>query len=396
MRTLLFTGKGGVGKTTIAAATALRCADEGLRTMVISTDPAHSLSDAFDLPLDAHPRELAPGLWGQQLDAQERMEESWGEIRAYLIEVFNWAGVEGIEAEELSVFPGMEEMFGLIDIKGYADAGEWDVLVVDCAPTAETIRLLSLPDVLAWYMDRVFPMGRRVNRVLGPVLSRLSTLPIADDDVFGAANRFYSRLDGVKELLTDPEHASIRLVVNPERMVIAEARRTYTYLSLFGYRVDAVIANRLLPEAVSDPWFDQWKKVQAEHVTEIDEGFAPLPVLRVELTPHEPIGLDHLRTLAADVYGTTSPADVLHAGPLMTVTKSDGRYVLELELPFADHDDLELGRHGDELLVRVGPYRRAIVLPTTLRRRAVDAARLRDGTLRVTFTADVAASSTPS
>ena len=228
MRTLLFTGKGGVGKTTVAAATALRCADDGLATMVISTDPAHSLADAFDLPLDSQPRELSPGLWGQQLDAQERMEESWGEIRAYLIQVFNWAGVEGIEAEELSVFPGMEEIFGLIDIKSYADAGTWDVLVVDCAPTAETIRLLSLPDILAWYMDRVFPMGRRVNKVLGPVLSRLSRLPVADDDVFLAANRFYSRLDGVKELLTDPERASIRLVVNPERMVIAEARRTYT------------------------------------------------------------------------------------------------------------------------------------------------------------------------
>ncbi len=396
MRTLLFTGKGGVGKTTVAAATAARCADDGLKTMVISTDPAHSLADAFDLPLEAHPRELAPGLWGQQLDAQERMEESWGEIRAYLIEVFNWAGVEGIEAEELSVFPGMEEIFALIDIKTYADSGEWDVLVVDCAPTAETIRLLSLPDILAWYMDRVFPMGRRVNRLLGPVLSRVSSLPVAGDDVFGAANQFYRRLDGVKELLSDPDHASIRLVVNPERMVIAEARRTYTYLSLFGYRVDAVVANRLLPEAVRDPWFDQWKQAQAEHVVEIHEGFAPLPVLQVELAPHEPVGLDRLRLLADEVYGTTSPAAVLHTGPLLTVTKADGAYVLELELPFAEHDDLDLGRSGDELLVRVGPYRRAILLPATLRRRSVDTARLRDGVLRVTFSAEQASTAAAS
>jgi arsenite-transporting ATPase len=220
------------------------------------------------------------------------------------------------------------------------------------------------------------------------VLSRLSSLPVADDDVFSAASRFYSRLDGVKELLSDPDHASIRLVVNPERMVIAEARRTYTYLSLFGYRVDAVIANRLLPEAVNDPWFDQWKKVHAEHVAEIHEGFAPLPVLQVELAPHEPVGLDHLRVLAGEVYGTSSPAEVLHTGPLLTVTKEGDHYVLELELPFAEHDDLELGRNGDELLVRVGPYRRAILLPATLRRRAVDAARLRDGMLRVTFSAD--------
>ena len=388
MRTLLFTGKGGVGKTTVAAATAVRCAAAGRRTMVISTDPAHSLADAFAVELDGRPRQITEGLWGQQLDAQERMEESWGEIQEYLVEVFNWAGVEGIEADELSVFPGLDEVFALGDIKHYADSGEWDVLVVDCAPTAETIRLLSLPDILSWYMDRVFPMGRRVNRLLGPVLSRVSNLPVAGDEVFGATSRFYQRLDGVKAMLADAERTSIRLVVNPERMVIAEARRTYTYLSLFGYRVDAVVANRLLPEDVSDPWFDGWKRIQAEHLVEIHEGFAPLPILTAELAPHEPVGLEHLRTFAAALYGDQVADAVLHEGEPLSVTKVDGGYVLRLELPFADHDDLDLGRHGDELLVRVGPYRRSILLPDALRRREVSSAQLRDGVLRVTFAGD--------
>ena len=266
MRILLFTGKGGVGKTTTAAATAVRCADAGLRTVVLSTDPAHSLADAFDIDLASTPTPVVEGLWGQQLDAQERMEEAWADIQNYLLEVFEWAGVEGIEAEELSVFPGLDEVFSLSDIKTYADSGEWDVIVVDCAPTAETIRFLSLPDILSWYMTRVFPASRRLNRVVQPLLSRVTSLPVAGDEVFGSARRFYDRLDGVRELLTDTERTSVRLVVNPERMVIAEARRTATYLALFGYGVDAVIANRLLPDSITDPWFAQWKELQAQHL----------------------------------------------------------------------------------------------------------------------------------
>jgi len=388
VRTLLFTGKGGVGKTTVAAATAVRCAAAGHRTLVISTDPAHSLADAFGVALGSHPGEIADNLFGQQLDAQERMEESWGEIKGFLTQVFDWAGLDAVEAEELSVFPGLDEVFALTDIKTYADSGEWDVLVVDCAPTAETIRLLSLPDILSWYMDRVFPAGRRVNKLVGPVLSRLTSMPVAGDDVFGATSRFYERLDGVKAILADPERSSIRLVVNTEKMVIAEARRTYTYLSLFGYRVDAVVANRLLPDDITDPWFDRWKQAQVEQLVVIEEGFAPLPVLRSELLPEEPIGLDRLGALADALYAEVEPTDVLHHGEPLRITKEGGGYELTLELPFADHDDLDVGRHGDELLVRIGPYRRAIALPDSLRRRTVTGARFRDGVLRVAFDAD--------
>ncbi|HWJ98852.1 MAG TPA: ArsA family ATPase [Acidimicrobiales bacterium] len=385
MRVLLFTGKGGVGKTTTAAATALRCADAGQRTIVLSTDPAHSLSDAYGVELGDHPVEISPGLWGQQLDAQARMEDTWQEIQAWLLEVFQWAGVAAIEAEELSVIPGLDEIFALSDIKAYAESGEWDIVVVDCAPTAETLRLLSLPEILRWYMDRVFPMSRKVNKVVSPLLGRVAGLPVPGDEVFGSASQFYDRLDGVRELLTDTARTSVRLVVNPERLVVAEARRTYTYLSLFGYRVDAVVANRLLPDAITDPWFQEWKARHAEHLASIEEGFAPLPILRAELASDELVGVGALRAFAAHLYADLDPAAVLHPGePLQVVPKGTG-YELTVELPFADKDELELGRRDDELLIRVGSHRRALLLPDSLRRREVRAASLRDGRLRVTF-----------
>jgi arsenite-transporting ATPase len=385
VRVLLFTGKGGVGKTSAAAATALRCADGGARTLVLSTDPAHSLGDSLDVWIGAAPTQVTSTLFAQQLDAQERMEEHWGEIQAYLVDVFRWAGAEGIEAEELSVPPGIDELFSLADIKTHAESGEWDVVVVDCAPTAETIRLLSLPDILEWYMERVFPMGRRLNRVLGPIVQRVSSMPMAGDEVFGASRRFYDSLEGVKKVLADPERTTVRLVMNPERMVIAEARRTYTYLSLFGYRVDAVIANRLLPEEIDDPWFAQWKALQAEHLETIEQSFAPLPVLRAGLAARELLGIESLRTFADELYGEVDPTEIMHRGEPMRVETNDGRHELVQELPFADRDDLEVGRRHDELLVRIGPYRRAIVLPDSLRRRPVEGAALRDGTLRITF-----------
>jgi arsenite-transporting ATPase len=385
VRILLFTGKGGVGKTTVAAATAAACAARGERTLVFSTDPAHSLADSLDRPVGATPTEVGRHLSAQQLDARQRTEEAWDDIREYLVEVFDWAGVEGIEAEELAVLPGLDELFGLVDLKTHAGSGDWDTIVVDCAPTAETIRLLSLPDVLSWYMDRIFPMTRRVNKVVGPMVSRMTRLPVAGDRVFGAADRFYARIDGVKELLADPERCSARLVVNPEKMVIAEARRTYTYLALFGYSVDAVVVNRVLPPEVSDPWFDRWKAVQAEHLDAIDEGFAPLPILRAHLAETEVVGLEALTLLAAELYGGRPPAARLHDGQPLRFERVDGRRAIVLDLPFAEKGELDVGRRGSELLITLGPYRRAMTLPDSLVDRPVRAARLRDGTLTVVF-----------
>ena len=234
-------------------------------------------------------------------------------------------------------------------------------------------------------MERLFPVSRRVNKTIGPVLRRVTSLPVAGDNVFAAGSRFYERLDGVRELLTDPAVTSVRLVVNPERMVIAEARRTYTYLSLFGYRVDAVVANRLLPDAVTDPWFERWRALHAEHLSTIEASFAPLPVLKAELADDELVGLEKLRAFGARLYGERDPAASLHEGEPLRVTKRGRSYHLTLQLPFAEHDDLDVGRKDDELLVRVGPYRRALLLPDSLRRRPIASASLKQGKLRVVF-----------
>ena len=385
MRTILFTGKGGVGKTTVAAATALACSEAGFRTAVMSTDPAHSLADGFAVELGTAMTEVAPRCFATQLDATERMESSWGEIREYLREVFNWAGLDEVEAEELSVIPGLDEIFALTDITSFERSGEWDVLIVDCAPTAETIRFLSLPDIISWYMDRVFPLGRQVTRLVGPMVSRLANVPVAGDQVFGAAERMYHQLDGVREMLRDGGRSTVRLVVNPEKMVVAEARRTFTYLSLFGYRVDAVIVNRLLPDVIDDPWFDQWKRTQAMHVDAIVEGFQPIPILRAELADQEIIGVDRLSDFAASFYGGHRPESVLFEGEVMRVVPEEAGLSLVLELPFAARHELEVTRTDNELFIRVGPYRRSVLLPDSLSRREITTATLSEGMLRVLF-----------
>jgi arsenite/tail-anchored protein-transporting ATPase len=385
MRILLFTGKGGVGKTTVAAATALRASEAGLRTVVVSTDPAHSLADAFDVPLGDQPTPIGPNLWGQQLNARVRFEEAWDDVRAYVVGVLDWAGADAVEAEELAVIPGLEEVFALADIKAFAHSDEFDVVVVDCAPTAETIRLLSLPDVLGWYMDRVFETQRRVTRLTRPVVSRMTTLPIAGEAVFGAIRRLYDRLDGVRDLLADGSVTSARLVVNPERLVVAEARRTYTYLALFGYHVDAVIANRMLPAAVDDPWFDTWKSAQSAYFEVIKEAFAPLPVLAAELAGHELIGCRELSTFAAKLYDEHDAiARLADVEPLRVEAVGD-TLVLSVHLPFAEKRDVQLGRVEGELFLTVGPHRRALVLPDSLVRREVGGARLEGDRLQVEF-----------
>src|SRR5215471_8983826 len=385
MRILLFTGKGGVGKTTVAAATAVRAAESGMRTIVCSTDPAHSLADAFDAPLGDRPTPIADRLWGQQLDARVRFEEAWNDVREYLVDLLDWAGASGIEAEELAVIPGLDEVFALTDIKAFATSGDYDLLVVDCAPTAETIRLLSLPDVLGWYMDRMFETSRRLTKLARPIIQRVTNVPIAGDPVFGAISRFYDRLDGVRELLTDGELTSARLVVNPERMVVAEARRTFTYLSLFGYHVDAVIANRMLPDVIADPWFARWKETQSAQLELIEDAFRPLPILAAELAGHELAGLDELAAFGTCLYGDLDPASRLAAIEPLRVDAVGNTMVLSVHLPFTERDDVSLGRSEEELFLTVGPHRRAFVLPDSLLRREVRGARLAGDRLEVEF-----------
>ena len=385
MRVILFTGKGGVGKTTIACATALRIAAAGKKTLLMSTDPAHSVADAFGTELTPDPTEVADNLWAEQIDPQTRLEENWREIQEHAIAVLNWAGLAEVEAEELSVIPGLDELFSLADVKRHHDEGPYDALVVDCAPTGETLRLLSLPDIIQWYMERIFPIERRVMGALRPVARRVSNLPLPDDNVYAAVRRFYDRLEGVRKVLTDESSTSVRLVVNPERMVIAEAQRTFTYLNLFGYRVDAIVANRLLPDEVSDPYFDRWKELQAEHLGTIEESFSPVPILTARLRDQELVGALLLDSLGDEVYGELDPAGVLHTENPMAIIKDGTSYVLTLNLPLTDKEDLDLSTKADELFVRVGPYRRTIMLPKVLAMRDLAGARLAGGKLTVTF-----------
>jgi arsenite-transporting ATPase len=388
MRIILVTGKGGVGKTTVSSATAIRAADLGYSTLVMSTDPAHSLADAFDRALGDSPTEIVPNLDAQQIDSQQRLEESWGEVRDHLTELFDWSGLKGIEAEELTVFPGMDELFSLATVRDHARSEKYDVIVVDCAPTAETLRLLSLPEVMSWYMDKMFPMSRKVAKVVRPVISRVSTIPFADEAVFDAVARFYERLDGIREILSDAEITTARLVMNPEKMVISEARRTYTYLGLFGYSVDSAIVNRVLPDDVSDPYFDRWREIQAAHLVDIDEGFAGTDVRTLRLFEEEMVGVELLRVVADELFGDTDPTKRLSKGQALRIEQTDegGDVELIMLIPFTERGDVDLMRHADELFVTVGSYRRSLILPDSLQRRTVRGAKIHEGELRIVFT----------
>ena len=390
MRVILFTGKGGVGKTTVAASTAVRAARAGLRTLIMSTDPAHSLADSFEVPIADTPTEIAERLWAQQIDAQARLEDNWREIQDYMIQVMNWAGTETIQAEELTVIPGVDEIFALIDVKNHVESGAYDVVLVDCAPTAETLRLLSLPDIMNWYIERIFPVQRRVVKTLRPLVSRTTSLPIASDRVFEAVERLHRNLDAVRHILADEDMSSVRLVVNPEKMVIAEARRTYTYLGLFGYRVDAVVVNRILPQDVTDPYFGKWKDIQAEHLATVHESFEPVPILEARLFDREMVGMGLLGEMADEVYGPRDATSVLYHDDPISVRKRDGGYVLEMRLPFVTGGDLDVHRRSDELVVRVGPYKRNLLLPQTLKRMVVRGASLVEDRLEIAFERDPA------
>jgi arsenite-transporting ATPase len=385
MRIVLVTGKGGVGKTTVAAATALAASARGYRTLVSSTDPAHSLADALDVALGDRPTPVVDHLDGQQIDTQVELERHWGAIRDQLMSVLDWGGVGGIEAEEFLVFPGMDELFALLDVNEHARSGNYDVIVVDCAPTAETLRLLSLPEVLSWYFERILPAERRLMRAARPILTRLTDLPIPHDDVFRAAESVFLGIEQVKQLLADPAVTSARLVVNPEKMVIDEARRTYTYLGLFGYGVDGVVVNRVLPKAVSDPYFARWRKIQAGHLATVDDAFHEVPRLRLRLFDDEMVGVERLAVLADELYGGVDPVADFHTHSPFRVEESGKDVILHMELPFVDKHELDVFRHGVELYVQLGPYRRSFVLPDSLHRRPVARARLEHGTLQVVF-----------
>ena len=387
MRTILFTGKGGVGKTSIAAATGVKASKFGHKTLVVSTDPAHSLADSFNIPLGKKPVKIRKNLYGEELDPQQKMEENWGVIKDYMTRLFNWRGIEAVEAEELAIFPGMEELFSLLEVKKWDDDGTFDVVILDCAPTGSTLRLLSFPEIMDWYMQRVFHIERKAAKLIRPVASRLTTLPLPGDNIFDAVEMLYENLAKMKEILADVERSSVRLVLNPEKMVIAESRRAFTYLSLFGYPIDAVIVNRLMSKEITDPFFDRWKKAQQEHLEEIETSFVSLPIFTSHLFDQEIYGLELLGQLGEDIYGDKDPADLFYQGIPVEIGKDNKTYYLLINLPFSSKSDVEVLKKQNELIVKVGNYKRNILLPLSLANKEPKRAKLEKEKLKIEFEA---------
>ncbi|HET7271009.1 MAG TPA: ArsA family ATPase [Rubrobacter sp.] len=384
MRTILYTGKGGVGKTSVAAATALKAARDGKKVLVMSTDPAHSLADAFDTEIGPDPKQMATGVWAQEMDHTAMMEESWSEIQRYMTTLYEWQGADALTAEELAMLPGMDELFGLLMVRRHNNESRYDALILDAAPTGETLKLLSLPDHMSWYVEKIFPIQRRAAKLVRPFASRAKSLPpLPEDSVFAAGQRFYEAIASVEEILTNRESASVRLVLNAEKMVIAEARRAYTYLNLYDYGVDAVVVNRLLPDSVSDPYFSRWREAQARHMETIEESFSPIPILTARLFDREMFGLEALQALADDVFEDAEPLEVLFRGATHDIVRDGGGYDIVFHLPHVEKRSVDLSKKGAELLVKVGKYRRNILLPDALARLSAAGASFEGDLLKV-------------
>ena len=382
---MVFTGKGGVGKTSVAAATALRCADLGYRTVVVSTDAAHSLGDSLDETLGPELVEVAPHLRAQEIDVLYQMEKYWGDVQNYMAAILAWRGMDNILAEETSVFPGMEELASLLQIVKLYDDGDNDVIVVDAAPTGETLRLLSFPEVGRWYLEKILPLERKAINLARPFLSRMVDMPLPDERVFAAVEELILQLNRMHTLLADPKQSSVRIVLNPEKMVIREAQRTFTYLNLYGYATDLVISNRLIPSGVTDAYFSSWRDSQARYGEMVQDAFSPIPILTVPLFDSEVVGPDMLRRMAQAIYGDRDPSEVYYVGHAREIKKEGDTYEMRLPLPFVSKEQIRLTRSADELVVHIGNQKRNLILPRALVGLQVVTARHQDDVLTLVF-----------
>jgi len=384
-RTILYTGKGGVGKTSVAAATALRIADSGLRTVILSTDPAHSLSDSLETELGARPTPVAPNLWGQEVQAEAELERHWNAVQRWLGGVLSDRGVDRILAEELTVPPGMDEIFSLLQLKRHYESAEYEVIVVDCAPTGETLRLLSFPEVARWWLEKVFPWEKRLVTAARPFARTMLDLPLPGNDVLSEVQLLVTNLIDMSEILRDRERSSIRLVMNPDRMVIKEAQRTFTYLNLYGYLTDAVVVNRVFPQDVEGGYFAAWRELQQEQMDFVEQAFAPVPVLRAPFFEQEVVGAPMLERLSESVFEGHVPHEVLYSDLSQELIMDGTTAELRLRVPFVEKAEIDLKKIGLELVVRVGSHKRNIVLPSALAAFRPREAKLEDGCLRVRF-----------
>jgi arsenite-transporting ATPase len=382
-RILLFTGKGGVGKTTCAAATALKAAEMGYRTLVLSSDPAHSLADALDRPLGPEPELVAPNLWAQEVDLYYSMKKYWGNMRELMLTVFRWQGVDAVAAEEMAALPGMNEGSVLLWLEQFYHSDDYDVIVVDSAPTGETLTLLTLPQATQWWVQKAFPFQKTAIKTAGFALRKATGIPL--DRGYEELNRLFDKLKSIQDVLGNNDVTSMRLVANPEKMVVEEAKRAYTYLQLYGYGVDAVIVNRVLPEEGTGEVLKLYVEAQKRHLADIDESFAPLPIFRVPHSGREVFGLELLREIGERIYGNRDPTELMYSGQTYRVTQEGKEYVLELRLPFA-HDGEVSARHaGDQLVIQLANQRRNYLLPKFLAYYTLGDAHVRNGWLRARF-----------
>jgi arsenite-transporting ATPase len=383
------TGKGGVGKTSVAAATGLRCAELGYKTLVLSTDPAHSLADSFDLELGHEPVLVRPNLWGAELDALMELEGNWGAVKRYITQVLQARGLDGVQAEELAILPGMDEIFGLVRMKRHYDEGDFEILIIDSAPTGTALRLLSLPEVGGWYMRRFYKplqgMSAALRPLVEPFFKPIAGFSLPDNEVMDAPYEFYEQIEALEKVLTDNTKTSVRLVMNPEKMVIKESLRAHAYLSLYNVATDLVVANRIIPDTVNDPFFQQWKTNQNIYKQEIYANFHPLPIKEVPLFSEEMCGLAALEKLKEILYQDEDPTQVYYKENTLKVVQDKDSYSLELYLPGIPKEQVQLNKTGDELNIRIGNHRRNLVLPQALAALQPTGAKMEADYLKIRF-----------
>lgn len=394
MRIILYTGKGGVGKTTIAAATGIKLAELGYKTIVISLDVAHSLRDAFDseetLVRQSTEKQVRinDNLWIQEINIQEAIVEYWDDVYNYLRSLLNRSGLETLVAEEIAVFPGMEEICALLYINQYVRENAYDVIILDCAPTGESLRFVSIPTTLEWYMNRIFKLERSLAKVAGPVIERVSSVPIPRDNYFQNIQDLFDKLEGIDSVLTDPKITTVRLVTNPEKIVIKETQRAFMYFCLYGLCIDAVIINRIFPEGVDAEYFELWKQTQQHYIKEANSYFSDVPIWRVNLFADEIVGEPGLRQLADALYANINPASQFSDESPYQFRKTEGAYQLSVRLPFLSKEEIELTKYGDELIVTIGGFKQHVALPRSLSNKKTTGAKLTKERLVITFEAD--------
>src|SRR4051794_8824480 len=385
MRIILYTGKGGVGKTSVSAASALRLARLGHRTLVMSTDAAHSLADSFDTTLGSEPVQVAPNLWAQEISVLHEVDHFWITLQKYMSALLSWRGMDDVVAEEMTVLPGAEELAGLVRIVKHYESGLYDAIIVDCAPTGDTLRLLSFPDIARWWLEKLFPIQRQAAKVLRPFMRAVTDMPMPEDDVFESIKHLLTQLDRIHALLADQDMTSVRIVLNAEKMVVKEAQRTHTYLSLFGYSTDMVVCNRIFPKAVDGEYFSAWRDIQSRNHLLVEECFSPVPIFDVPFFDTEVVGLEMLDKMGEAIFGEADPVSVFFHGKTEVIEPTPEGFLLKMPLPMARKDQIDLLQTGDELVVQVGDYKRNIILPRALAVMQVASAKLEEGELRITF-----------